>query len=277
MSRTRRLKVGDMVGDLTVLKVIAAVRGRHPVYLVWNHTAWCPMVCKGFSTRRRATREAAALEAMAHPNIIRPLGIRPGGLLLLEVLDGPTLDHEREQAGGRLSVSHAIRAVMHVGAALEHVHSRGYAHLDVKPGNVIVMDGRPVLFDFGTARPLGDRPLDAVVGTTPYIAPEVVELRGFGPASDVFSLGVTFFEMLTGELPFADETRDAPYPQLAPPKALRILRPSVPHELEALVMACLAVDPADRPRLRTLLPALNDLIRHGARMWPDGFSPAVAA
>jgi serine/threonine protein kinase len=273
----RRLKVGDVVGDLTVLEVVAEVRGRHPVYLVWNHTAWCPMICKGFSTVRRARREAAALAAMAHPNVIRQLGLRAGGLLLLEVLEGPTLDQERDNEGGRLGVSHAIRAVMHVGAALEHVHGRGYAHLDVKPGNVIVVDGRPVLFDFGTARRLDGQPLDAVVGTNPYIAPEVAQLRGFGPASDVFSLGVTIYELLTGELPFAAETAANPYPQLTAPTPLRSRRPSVPRALEALVMACLAFDAAKRPTLRVLLPALHGFIRHGARMWPDGLAPALAA
>ena len=146
----------------------------------------------------------------------------------------------------------------------------------MKPGNVILVNDRPVLFDFGSARRVeGPRP-DIVVGTTPYISPEECRLETASSASDVFALGVMLYELLTAELPYADETRARPYPQLDAPRPLRPLR-QVPQALDALVMGCLAQAPQDRPALQELLPQLNALISRGPRMWPQGFSPQAAA
>lgn len=275
MSGMRRLKVGQVLNGLTVLGTIAEVRGRHPVYLVWDHAGWCPLVGKVFALKRRAEREANVLQALAHPNIVRTLGLR-GKILLLERLEGPTLEQHAEEEGGRLGLEDALRTAVHIGAALEHAHSRGYLHLDVKPANVILVEGRPVLFDFGSARRLDARP-DCVVGTTPYISPEECRQSQTSPASDVFGLGVLLYELLAGELPYPDETRADPFPQLRDPVPLRRLRPSLPKAVADLVMSCLAHAPEDRPPLKTLLPALNAQIRRGPRMWPEGFEPAGLA
>jgi serine/threonine protein kinase len=275
----RHFKPGDRIGpDLTVVGAVAKARGRHPVYIVWRHGAWCAMACKVFRTPAHAAREHAVLQAVAHPNIVRSFGPAGRATLLLEFLEGPTLAGRLDTAPrGRLGVSDAVRCAIHVGAALQHVHAQGYVHLDVKPANVILAAGRPVLFDFGSARRLGAPRPASVAGTDPYMAPEECRLGEITPAADVFSLGATLYELLTGELPFPEGTRDAPYPQLVcPPAPLRKLRPAVPRGLEALVLACLALNPADRPGLPRLLPALHAYVRRGPRMWPEGVSPGQA-
>lgn len=274
--RIKQYKVGARIGtDLTVLDVVAKVRGRHPVYIVWNHTAWCPMACKVMRSSRRAEREAEVLNAVVHPNIVRSMGTREPALLLLEFLQGPTLESLAwNKADERFSVSDALRAIIHVGSALQHMHGLGYLHLDIKPANVIVSGGRPVLCDFGTARRLGEERPDSVMGTDPYIAPEEAELGEVSAKSDVFGLGVMLYELLTGAYPFPEARRGEPYPQLnRAPTPLRAHRPRVSARLEALVASCLARDPDQRPALADLLPALHGAINSGPAMWPATFAP----
>jgi eukaryotic-like serine/threonine-protein kinase len=263
-------------GDLTILAKVDE-RSSDPVYVVWNHQAWCPMACKMFGSARRARREARALSTLSHPNIVRCFGFFEPTHMLMEFLEGPTLSSLiARQPGGRLSISDAIRVAMHIGAALEHVHRRGFLHLDVKPANVIVVHGRPVLFDFGSMRVKGAPRPPYMAGTDPYIAPEECrEEAQVTEAADVFSLGVTLYEMLAGTRPFADRRSGRPFPQLKrAPVPLRRRRPAVPAGLEAIILRCLARDPADRPRLADLLPALHAFISTGPSMWPSTFDPA---
>ncbi|TMA72942.1 MAG: serine/threonine protein kinase [Deltaproteobacteria bacterium] len=234
--------------DLTVLGIVASGdSGRHPVYIVWHARAWCPMACKVFTSPRRLRREAALLATLDHPNIVRCLGARRPAHLLMEFLEGPTLAALiRSRPRGRLGVSDAMRVAVHLGAALVHTHERGFVHLDVKPSNVIVVRGRPVLFDFGIAcRPTARR-LRRPVGTAPYMAPEQCRAGTVTPATDVFGFGVTLYESLTGRLPFPGGSR-RPFPQITvPPRPLRQHAPAVPAALEELVMR--AVDVARRVR-----------------------------
>ena len=273
-----RLKVGARVGkDLTVLGVIDR-RGAEGLGIVWNHSAWCPMACKVFRSRRDAEREAQVLSELAHPNTVRFLGLSEPACLLMEFLEGPTLQQLiYPQAGQRLGVSDAIRVAMYCAAALHHMHNRGYVHLDIKPANVIVAGGgRPVVCDFGSARRPDERPR-AIVGTNPYIAPEECLQQQVTPAADVFGLGVTLYEMLTGALPFPLGKSKNDFPQLrVRPAPLRQRRRGLSVELEELIMSCLARDPAARPTVASLLVRLHAHIRAGARMWPLGFDPANA-
>ena len=118
----------------------------------------------------------------------------------MEFLEGPPLHalmHSRPKS--RLRIDDALRTVIHIGAALTHVHQRGLLPLDVKPSNIVVVNGRPILFDFGIARwQMAARP-KGVRGTDPYIAPEECLLQRITPAADVFGLGVTLYELLTGK------------------------------------------------------------------------------
>jgi serine/threonine protein kinase len=276
-ANARHLKVGAGIGpDLTVLGVVDKQQ-RNPVYIVWHHRAWCPMACKLFPTYERARREAGALSQLDHPNTVRFLGIGKPAHLLMEFLEGPTLDRMiRMHKKQPMSVSNVMRVAIHIGSALQHVHERGLIHLDVKPSNVIVVRGRPVLYDFGTARQRDARRPKQIVGTDPYIAPEECQQLAVTSAADIFSLGVTIYEMLTGELPFPSGTRSQPFPQVHRPAVpLRRHRARVPRRLEDLVLGCLAPDPAARPGIPVLLPALHDFIRSGPPMWPPDFRPGL--
>jgi eukaryotic-like serine/threonine-protein kinase len=272
-----RPRVGARIGaHHTVLGVVDKKPGRHPIYIVWDHRAWCPMACKVFRSAAEAEREAGILSALAHPNIVRLLGVGERMNLLLEFLEGPSLDRVMDgRPEGRLSVSDALRTAIHVGAGLEHVRDRGLLHLDLAPSNIIVTCGRPTLIDFGTARRQDEARPDRVTGTDPYIAPEECLLREVTPAADVFGLGVLLYELLTGELPFPEGTRRDPFPQThASPTPARDRRPGLPRSLDDLVLACLAREPSARPTLTALLPRLHDFIRGGRRMWPADFRPA---
>ena len=278
MARSK-LTVGMPVAPgITVLGVVDD-GGEDAVYLVWNHRAWCPMACKVYARCGDARREAAVLGALEHPNIVRGLGAGSSGYLLMEYLDGPTLKQLIQSSKqGRLSLPNAMRVGIYLGSALIHMHSRGFVHLDVKPSNVVIYRGRPVLFDLGTARPCSRPQLKSSIGTDFYMSPEQCERGQVSPASDVFAFGVTLFQMLTGQLPFPKARSRTSFPQTrVDPTPLRKHLPRAPQALESLLQACMARPVAARPALSQLLPALHAFINTGPRMWPASLAPAAQA
>ena len=158
------LKPGASIGKSATVIDIVDGGGKEPVYIVWHREAWCPMACKVFRSHARAKREANILGKLTHPYIVRFLALEAPSLLFMEFVEGPTLANLIDEAqSNRLGVSDAIRVAIHVGAALCHTHRQGFIHLDVKPANVIVgPGGRPVLFDFGSARQIGSKRPDTV-------------------------------------------------------------------------------------------------------------------
>jgi serine/threonine protein kinase len=266
----RRIRPGCSIGgNLTVLHRLNAPGDDDPVLLVWDHAGWCPVVCKMFRSPRRAHREATALASLEHPNIVRCFGVHEPVYVLMEYLQGPRLsDLVAGRPERRLSLSDSIRVAIHLGAALEYIHGKGFLHLDLKPDNVVIVHGRPVLFDFGSLRVRNAPRPRQVHGTDPYIAPEEWLLQQADAPADVFSLGVTLFEMLTGKLPFPQSRKGVAGQLTRRPKRLKQYRPQISRRLEDLVMQCLARDPRGRPALGTLLPALHAEISSGPPMWP---------
>ena len=265
MKPFRRLKVGTTAGDVTVVSAVAEVRGRHPVYLAWSHPRWCPVALKVFRTCEDARRESDVLERVAHPNIVRSFGVRAPRFMLMEYLEGPTLDRVIHDAP--MKPDDALRIGVHVGAALMSVHLAGYLHLDLKPGNVIVASGKPMLFDFGGARQIGYR-ASRPIGTDGYIAPELLIGESLTEAADVFGLGVTLIELITGVTPFEE-----PAATTIRPDVLAMLYAKLKPAAASALLDATAVDPARRPTLADLLLALNEAIRRGPRMWPKGLQP----
>lgn len=270
--------VGEKLSDgLTVLGHIDT-GGIEPVYIVWHHASWCPMACKVMQSAQRAQDEARKLRAMSHPFIVRLLDVEPPSLLLMPFLEGQKLSDLLDAAPkNRLGVSDALRVAIHIGSALTHVHARGYIHLDIKPDNIMIAPGgRPILFDFGTARLVGEKRPDRVCGTNAYIAPEECRLDSVGTQADIFSVGVTLYEMLTGVMPFGARAPAMPFPQIKRmPVPIRKIRPAVPTRLENLIFASLEKEPRFRPTLDELLTLMNQLITRGPKMWPDTFHPVT--
>jgi serine/threonine protein kinase len=278
--KARRYGTGEKITDH--ITVVGAIDdgGKDPVYIVWHHGAWCAMCCKVYHDGGQARWEARALAALSHPGIVRLIENGAPSYLLMEFLEGPTLRRLiRSRPRGRLGIDDSLRVAIHLGAALTHLHARGFAHLDVKPGNVIVRAGRPMLFDLGSARSVDGRKLRTPQGTDAYMSPEQCRCEPPTPACDIYGLGVTLFEMLTGSRPFPAGTDDEPFPQLRlEPRPLRELLPRAPRALESLVASCLAPRPSDRPSsVAALIPRLHALIRSGPRMWPEDLGGAIAA
>jgi|SRR5579862_1679815 len=270
-----KIKVGTRLGsNLSVLGIVDD-RGTEPVYLVWHHKSWCPMLCKVLQSEEAARREADILSSLAHPNIVRCFGVDGSTRLLLEYLEGPNL-HQllKSRPKQQLDISDALRISIYIGSALSHAHDRGLLHLDIKPSNIVVAKGRPVLCDFDIARRQAAPRPSSARGTEGYVAPEECLLEEVTPAADIFGLGVTLYELLTGYMPFPERTEADPYPQISkPPTPLQRRRPAVRPGLEKLILRCLKRDPKARPQLAELLPSLHRYISRGPQMWPRGFSP----
>jgi serine/threonine protein kinase len=188
---------------------------RCETWLAWDLGRWCPVAVKlprpGSSAGAVAAlaQEAQVAGPVAHPGIRRLLESRldqPLPHLVFEYVEGPTLDDALADDGPFHPVD-VLLTGMQLAAALGHLHGRGLAHLDVKPGNVVLREGRPVLIDLGLARPVGQAPAGRHRrGSPPWMAPEQVRRLPASPGMDLFALGAVLFELATGTQAF--EPRD---------------------------------------------------------------------
>jgi serine/threonine protein kinase len=205
-------------------------------------------------------REAQTASALNHPNIctIYQIGrVDDGFYLVMELVEGQPLD---EMARNRKLTTEAVtRYGVQIADALAHAHERQIIHRDLKGANVVIThDGRVKVLDFGLARRLDKATVDAVtrlqasverdrsiVGTLPYMAPEVLSGETGSYQSDIWALGVLLYEAVTGQLPFGGST---PYGLSAAilHELPRPLPSSVPPGLSAVIMRCLAKDLKDR-------------------------------
>ena len=262
-----------MVGSLVLNRFLIERRigsgGFGVVYEAWDGRLERPVAVKAIEQRgeagRRVLREAQAAARLNHPGIVTlyELGEEDGSALLVtELVEGQTLARLAER--GELS----DRDIGEIGAdlceALDHAHSRGVIHRDIKPQNVQVVDGQPhaKLMDFGVAHLAGGSPLTAVgdvVGTLAYMAPEQAEGKPVGPEADVYSLALTLYECWSGENPHRRATPAATARAIGGrARRLRRLRPDLPRELTENVDACLAPRPNHRPSLEELGIAIED-------------------
>ena len=163
----------------------------------------------------RFRREARAVASLNHPHIVTVIdaGEDDGApYIVFEYVEGETLK-ERIRRLGRLPVSEAVAYAIEIGRALECAHANLLVHRDVKPQNVLIdPDGRAKVTDFGIARSLEAQGLTAtgrVLGTTDYVSPEQALGHEVTGQSDIYSLGIVLYEMLTGETPFKADTQVA--------------------------------------------------------------------
>lgn len=192
--------------------------------------------------------EGRALARLSHPNVAEVYDVAESdGLryVVMELVPGQTLA-AIVGSSGPLEPLESVRIAVQVAEGLSAVHKLGIVHCDVKPANVVVTPaGSAKLVDFGTARPKGRDEADRVVGSAPYIAPERLTRRDVDGRADVYSLGASLYELLTGRPPFLglddDETiQKALSEEVASPA---LLNRDVPDDLAATTMKALARDP----------------------------------
>ena len=233
---------------------------------------------------RRFDRETHAVAALNHPNI---LAIHDSGTFrsipyaVTELLQGETV--EERLRTGPLSPQRAVEIACQIADGLAAAHARGIIHRDIKPDNIFLThEGRAKILDFGIARieqPLrqgditnaGSRRGSSsqfLIGTAGYMSPEQIRSRPIDARSDIFSLGATFFEMLTGRRTFSRETpvetlgavlHDDPRKHAEAGK--------IPDDLKGFVFRCLEKDPADR--YQSARDLLMDLRAHQAEITQD--------
>jgi serine/threonine protein kinase len=259
-----------------------------------------PALAADTDARARFEREAQAVASITHPNVVAvySVGALENGVpyFVMQYVRGRTLA-ERIQADGPLDARSAEHVLGEIASALAAAHRKGVIHRDIKPSNILWDEesGRALLTDFGiaavreTGEPLMDEKLTqtgVVVGTPQYMSPEQVLGEPVTDKTDVYSLGLLGYELLIGEGPYvvtspremmAAHLRDTP-------RRLSSMRGDVEPELERLLEACLAKDPAVRPSSREV----EDRLMHGATIlleWPppglerlrDRFRGAVRA
>src|SRR6266480_2686629 len=200
----------------------------------------------------RFRREAKAAAALSHPNIVSiyDRGETDGTYYIaMEYLEGPNLKELVRQ--GTPSIRTAITFTREILSALRLAHRRGLVHRDIKPHNILVdAEGRLKVTDFGIARsgPSQMTEVGSIIGTAQYLSPEQARGAPVDQRSDLYSIGIVLYEMLTGEVPFTGESpveiamrhlSDTPRPP-------SLLRPEIPPDLDMIVLRALAKNPEDR-------------------------------
>jgi eukaryotic-like serine/threonine-protein kinase len=201
----------------------------------------------------RFRREARAVAQLTHPNIVTVIdrGEQDGRqFIVFEYVDGQNL--KELSARGQLDAREAIGLALQVAHALSFAHARGLVHRDVKPQNVLLNDeGQAKVTDFGIARSLdvhGVTQTGTVLGTSDYIAPEQARGQKVDPKTDIYSLGVVLYELLTGEVPFSGDNFVAVAMRHVsePPPSVLERRPDCPVRVDLAIQRAMAKDPADR-------------------------------
>src|SRR4051812_49331888 len=254
--------IGTLISDRFRLEEKIGAGGMSTVYRAFDPTLerWVAikLMHRDISTDpdqlERFRREARAVASLNHPNIVTVIdaGEDDGApYIVFEYVPGETLK-ERIRSIGRLPVPEAVAYAIEIGRALSCAHSNKLVHRDVKPQNVLIdPDGRAKVTDFGIARSLESKGLTAtgrVLGTTDYVSPEQAMGEDVDERSDVYSLGVVLYEMLTGEVPFQAETQvgvamkhvNEPMPDV------QAKRPEVSASVAAVVDRATTKDPRDR-------------------------------
>jgi serine/threonine-protein kinase len=219
-----------------------------------------PFLSEDPEFKERFEREARNVAQLRHPNIVQvyDFDVEPQRMLyymVMEYINGPTLRNRLMQLrfeGENFTTSEAIRITRDLASALAYAHSRGMVHRDIKPANIMIdSDGRVVLTDFGIARIVSGPNMTAsgsMVGTPAYMSPE----QGLGQPgdhrSDIYSLGVVLYQLVTGTIPYDADTPIAIILKhvndpLPPPSSIN---PEIPEGLERILYKALAKSPEER-------------------------------
>jgi eukaryotic-like serine/threonine-protein kinase len=232
--------------------------------------------------------EARLVAKLAHPYIvpIHDFGVdREWAYLVMELITHGSVRDEMTKArvaGQKVNLLWILAILDQVATALDFAHARGVAHLDVKPGNMLLRElNMVVLSDFGVARILADRGAAAggVMGTPQYMAPEQTYHNGaVDGRSDIYALGVALFECVTGRLPFlGDNNAIMLQHRDQPPPAPRSLDPAIPSQVERIILRALAKNPNARyARAADMAFELRQVYAELAQSYAISEQPTVA-
>ena len=204
---------------------------------------------------RRFKNESKAISILDHPNIVKVYDVSVTDQLqyiVMEYIDGITLKEYLKQRGGALTWKEVIHFATQVLGALEHAHSKGIVHRDVKPQNIMLQaDGSIKMMDFGIARfsrAQSQTVSDKAIGSVHYISPEQAKGDHTDGRTDIYSVGVMMYEMLSGHLPFdGSGTVSIGIMQISEkPKPLAQVAPNVPEGLRQITEKAMEKDPDDR-------------------------------
>jgi eukaryotic-like serine/threonine-protein kinase len=254
--------VGEVIVERYELEELVGTGGMSSVFKARDRLLERPVALKILHEQytldpeyvERFRREARAVAQLTHPSIVTVIdrGEQAGRqFIVFEYVDGENLKQVVNREGA-LPVRDAIELTLQVARALGFAHDRGIVHRDVKPQNVILNDdGRAKVTDFGIARSLdvdGVTQTGAVVGTSDYIAPEQAQGQPVDAQTDVYSLGVVLYELLTGEVPYDGENFVAVAMQHVHQPVPSVLdrRPDVPPRLDLVLQRAMAKRPEDR-------------------------------
>ncbi len=271
--------LGDVIGGRYELEEVVGAGGMSSVYKAHDQLLERDVALKVLHPHfgddeeyvERFRREARAVAQLSHPNIVTVIdrGEADGHqFIVFEYIRGENLK-ELVQRTGQLPVRRAVELAAAIADGLAFAHEHGIIHRDVKPQNVLLNgDGEPKVTDFGIARTLdverGVTQTGTVLGTSNYLSPEQANGEPVTPATDVYSLGVVLYELLTGEVPFRGDNVVAvalKHAQETPPSLLEH-RPEAPVRLAAAVDRALEKDPARRfPSMGELAAELRRSLR----------------
>jgi serine/threonine protein kinase/tetratricopeptide (TPR) repeat protein len=212
-------------------------------------------LAKDDTFRARFEREAKSAASLIHPNVIQmySFGIEKGvPYFAMEYVEGEDLSVQLKR-GDQFDIDRAVQIVRDTSKALECAHRKGMVHRDIKPSNIMITpDGSVKVMDFGLAKAAKVRTsitqTGLIMGTPPYMSPEQGKGDELDVRSDLYSLGIVFYELLTGTVPFHADTPTAVIYQhiYEKPRPLRELNPEVPEAIEAIVLKMLEKKPRDR-------------------------------
>jgi serine/threonine-protein kinase len=254
---------GDVIDDRYELEELVGTGGMSSVYRARDRLLDRNVAIKVLHPHfgqdgeyvERFRREARAVARLSHPNVVTVIDRGEDAArqyIVFEYVDGENLK-ELIQRSGALPTRRALELTLEIADALAFAHAQGLVHRDVKPQNVLLTaDGNAKVTDFGIARSLdmehGVTQTGTVLGTSNYLSPEQANGQPTTPSSDVYSLGVVLYELLTGEVPFPGENFVAVAMKHLhePSPDVLAVRPDVPLRVAAAVDRALEKDPARR-------------------------------
>ena len=247
-----RYEITELIGEGGMADVYRATD------VVDNKTVAVKILKKEFAENeeflRRFRNESKAIAVLSHPNIVKIFDVGFSEriqFIVMEYIDGITLNEYMEQQG-QLGWKDAVHFILQILRALQHAHSKGIVHRDIKPQNIMMLrDGTIKVMDFGIAkfaREDGKTGTDKAIGTVHYISPEQARGAATDAKSDIYSVGVMLYEMLTGKKPFDTDNpvSIAVMHMQAKVPLPSTVRPDIQIGLEEIILKAMEKDPANR-------------------------------